>query len=773
MNAQRLQVEAQQKFIQTISPDGDMQRVAIMDTDPGNFKAFAKKVMAVQHNNIATLEDCRFEIEKIFEENFLAERDFLDVLLSKLNNKLRPSNQLSFQANKKPKQLQDHNQFLFDDQDQRPMELEAAQNQRRNQQWAAGLEEEEKKGESKAEEEEYVSYFEKCKIVGRIGPKITKLDPKSAHGEAIYQANDQLDIEAKGKFVSIRANTGVFKGRFYYEVLLKTSGLMQIGFSTLQTPFSSQKGVGVGDESTSYAYDGFRVKKWNGENLAYGEAWSVGDVIGVLIDFNVQHIQFFRNEKSLGIAFTNIKTGPNCVYFPAISLERGQRAVFNFGALPMRITKLEGYMFFQEPDAEVQKSTAVCGRIIDSIKEYLIAFWEFPKIPIDERLALGSVLIEYLFPLVLDDYLMLDQFWPFMHQVVMIGKPEFKNLILDLIEMHLSSDQLRVFVQKFMRLSILKCQSMSILVNHMGKPASRRPFDLLNFQLILEMVSREEYMYAWIFHDSFFEDLENLFELHMPSQTDWDHYFDPPFHEYVPGSQDKIRRSTKNYFKTQKAFNFHQKYWLKLTSLLMERKKLCISTTDQKKAPFDRFRDFLHYIACKNTHLSRQNQAENPNQEVPFQAGLNNTCMLTNLFACSMKFMEHVVTKPVSCFPFHCLFMRDGFDFDDSLKRMDRIGGSFTHLENELRNNLQAFKGLKLTEEEKEQFLFAKDMLIIFVNGMLPELEKYTLALDQMYLYHRKLLDLTHKGRIEKSSEICNDMCKIVRTQLSRWRFVF
>jgi hypothetical protein len=28
------------------------------------------------------------------------------------------------------------------------------------------------------------------------------------------------------------------------------------------------------------------VKKWNKENLAYGEAWSVGDIIGCLIDFD-------------------------------------------------------------------------------------------------------------------------------------------------------------------------------------------------------------------------------------------------------------------------------------------------------------------------------------------------------------------------------------------------------------------------------------------------------------------------------------------------------
>jgi len=46
--------------------------------------------------------------------------------------------------------------------------------------------------------------------------------------------------------------------------------------------------------------------------------------------------------------------------------------------------------------------------------------------------------------------------------------------------------------------------------------------------------------------------------------------------------------------------------------------------------------------------------------------------------------------------------MRDSFDFDDTLQRMDRIGGSFTHLENELQDYLKPFKGLPLNPHEKE-----------------------------------------------------------------------
>jgi SPRY domain len=43
---------------------------------------------------------------------------------------------------------------------------------------------------------------------------------------------------------------------------------MQIGWCTLATSFSPDRGVG--DDETSYAFDGYRVKKWNGSSSTYG-----------------------------------------------------------------------------------------------------------------------------------------------------------------------------------------------------------------------------------------------------------------------------------------------------------------------------------------------------------------------------------------------------------------------------------------------------------------------------------------------------------------------
>lgn len=79
---------------------------------------------------------------------------------------------------------------------------------------------------------------------------------------------------------------------------------MQIGWCTFATPFTIESGVG--DNETSYAYDGYRVKKWNLENKDFGEMWSAGDIIGTLIDFDTREITFYRNDKCLGVAFKRI-----------------------------------------------------------------------------------------------------------------------------------------------------------------------------------------------------------------------------------------------------------------------------------------------------------------------------------------------------------------------------------------------------------------------------------------------------------------------------------
>lgn len=120
-------------------------------------------------------------------------------------------------------------------------------------------------------------------------------------------------------------------GLWFYEVVLLTSGLMQIGF--LDGDFSADpaQGQGVGDHASSWAFDGYRCKKWNVSSQDYGERWHVNDIVGVLIDTDRMEVSFFLNGKFLGIAFASFAMSSNSSMFPAATLNVCQAVEFVIG----------------------------------------------------------------------------------------------------------------------------------------------------------------------------------------------------------------------------------------------------------------------------------------------------------------------------------------------------------------------------------------------------------------------------------------------------------
>ena len=184
---------------------------------------------------------------------------------------------------------------------------------------------------------------------GRIGPARVALDEESATGDFRI---DGFVIESLSNFSSARATTAVFKaspvldfldglngeedacdrqgkshqpspqqlpphlnpgpvhmegtkampvrmqGKWMYEVILATSGIQQIGWATIDTPFTTEEGVG--DAPNSYAWDGKRVQRWNVSHHPYGSAWSAGDIIGVCVDMEAGTMRFTKNGIDLG-----------------------------------------------------------------------------------------------------------------------------------------------------------------------------------------------------------------------------------------------------------------------------------------------------------------------------------------------------------------------------------------------------------------------------------------------------------------------------------------
>ncbi|KAG0225571.1 RING finger and SPRY domain-containing protein 1 [Actinomortierella wolfii] len=158
-------------------------------------------------------------------------------------------------------------------------------------------------------------------------------------------SEDGLMVRNDGSsFESIRATVSVTCGKWYYEVTVLTSGIMQIGWATPHCRFCPDEGTGVGDDLYGFSYDGCRNLLWsNGESTHYGEAcaWRPGDVLGFYLDVDNAQLECFINGTSLGTmtpfaSIGHFQEQAAIGFFPAFSITPLQQIELNFGASPFR-----------------------------------------------------------------------------------------------------------------------------------------------------------------------------------------------------------------------------------------------------------------------------------------------------------------------------------------------------------------------------------------------------------------------------------------------------
>ena len=254
---------------------------------------------------------------------------------------------------------------------------------------------------------------------------------------------NKLKIECIGNynnFQSILANNCVIGGKWCYEVTLLTNGLFQIGFCQLTTPFTRHQGVG--DDKSSYAFDGYRKVSWNGEKKIYGKFWECGDVIGVAIDMDKRTIEFFLNGESLGIAFNNIAKGENVAYFPALSLTKGESCIFNFGQLPFKY-EYKNYQSFDTPISKINGIDTIISESLQIWGKNILPLLEFSKLSDYQILLLNSDIFILLSQYINDLYVFNKAILPFLIELK-TGKisslPEnnnysFSNFLLSILDL--------------------------------------------------------------------------------------------------------------------------------------------------------------------------------------------------------------------------------------------------------------------------------------------------------------------------------------------------
>ncbi|KAG2984339.1 hypothetical protein PC118_g8927 [Phytophthora cactorum] len=170
-----------------------------------------------------------------------------------------------------------------------------------------------------------------------------------------------LKVKALEHFPTVRltqASICASSGLWFFEVIVLTDGLMQIGYVDGDFTADPLQGQGVGDHTNSWAFDGFRCKKWNVNSYDYGEQWKADDVVGVLLDTDRMEISYFLNGKFLGVAFLGIPITSSSRMCPAASLNVHQSAEFHFGTINVEssneATSVGGFKYLPALDNDDQ-----------------------------------------------------------------------------------------------------------------------------------------------------------------------------------------------------------------------------------------------------------------------------------------------------------------------------------------------------------------------------------------------------------------------------------
>lgn len=139
-------------------------------------------------------------------------------------------------------------------------------------------------------------------------------------------------------FESVRCTFQVVSGCWYYEVLVITPGVMQIGWATKDSNFLSDDGYGIGDDKHSIAFDGCRLLIWHNAKSTTIDGlppWQSGTILGCLLDVEKRECIFSLDGQESKI-YRGLFVHGSGGYFAAASFMSFQQCRFNFGSVPFK-----------------------------------------------------------------------------------------------------------------------------------------------------------------------------------------------------------------------------------------------------------------------------------------------------------------------------------------------------------------------------------------------------------------------------------------------------
>lgn len=344
--------------------------------------------------------------------------------------------------------------------------------------------------------------IEKMKILGKIGNFSTKIIQKF---ERSVITNNSLKVEGIKGFVGVRSTTCVSKGKWAYECQVLTSGLMQIGFCQFHTKFERERGVG--DDETSYAFDGYRLKTWHKEQKDYGKMWDIGDIIGVTIDLNEGNkIEYYLNGEKLGEAFNNVTTGPNVAYFAGASMSKEEKMSFNFGIKEFKY-KYNGFEPFDIPLSSVNGKKEILSNLINFIKTKLLFALNDKTLNNYQKILLSYKIFYYLYKECFnDEYLLHSVIFNYLSELSEKSIELFK-IFIELLIGTIPTKNLRVEFVKYL------FDNLSNSIEENGLIINSNNLAIYNklFKLFMNFLDVDKVVTLWFEANTCTETFKNIF----------------------------------------------------------------------------------------------------------------------------------------------------------------------------------------------------------------------------------------------------------------------
>ena len=156
------------------------------------------------------------------------------------------------------------------------------------------------------------------------------MNPLYKNTYSVFSEGNLEVLASGGSWASFVGSMEVSSGKRYIEVLYANDGagsLLGIANSSFNAETTgTPAGTDSGGDSWSYSANG---NKYNANtSVAYGAAYSVGDIVGIALDVDAGTLTFYKNGVSQGVAYSSL---PASSYFVATSLASTDSHNFNFG----------------------------------------------------------------------------------------------------------------------------------------------------------------------------------------------------------------------------------------------------------------------------------------------------------------------------------------------------------------------------------------------------------------------------------------------------------